>query len=64
LFSEAFLWFETLDVALSHNSYIGDKKATQAAFDSEGFLKTEDLAKYHNGQYFLLGRENLDCKQR
>ncbi|OAQ98308.1 hypothetical protein LLEC1_03590 [Akanthomyces lecanii] len=44
------------------HSYIGDEEATRAAFDEDGFLKTSDLATFRNGQYYLLGRENLDCK--
>jgi malonyl-CoA/methylmalonyl-CoA synthetase len=38
------------------SSYVGDDKATQDAFDEEGFYKTGDLVDLRNGEYFMVGR--------
>ncbi|KAM0743986.1 hypothetical protein ACQRIT_001300 [Beauveria bassiana] len=40
--------------------YIGDMEASRAAFDADGFMKTGDLGKLQDGQYYILGRENID----
>ncbi|PMB68917.1 Acyl-CoA synthetase family member 3, mitochondrial [Beauveria bassiana] len=44
-------------------SYIGDMEATRAAFDADGFMKTGDLGKLQDGQYYILGRENIDSAE-
>lgn len=43
-------------------SYIGDKKATEAAFDEDGFYRTGDIAQRVGDQYFFQGRAYSDCK--
>lgn len=45
-------------------SYIGDEKATEAAFDEDGFYKTGDIAQRVGNQYFFQGRAYSDCKCR
>ncbi|KAM3448676.1 hypothetical protein MY3296_007568 [Beauveria thailandica] len=49
-----------LKSATMFTHYIGDMDATRAAFDADGFMKTGDLGKLQDGQYYILGRENID----
>jgi len=34
--------------------------ATEAAFDKDGWFKTEDIAMFENGSYRILGRNSID----
>lgn len=43
-------------------SYIGDEESSRAAFDKKGFVRTGDLGKYENGQFYILGRTKFDCE--
>ncbi|KAG5206075.1 Acyl-activating enzyme 13 [Trichophyton interdigitale] len=42
--------------------YLGDPKATEDVFDSEGFYKTGDRGHIANGVYIIDGRLKHDCK--
>lgn len=48
--------------AYDSNSYLDDNEATQAAFTSDGFYKTGDLAHLVNGEYVIDGRTSADCE--
>lgn len=43
-------------------SYVGDEKATRAAFDDEGFYRTGDQAHRVGDDFYFDGRLSQDCK--
>ncbi|KAK2868022.1 hypothetical protein FQN49_003234 [Arthroderma sp. PD_2] len=43
--------------------YFGDEKATQGAFNEEGYYKTGDLGIFKDGEYIFAGRANTDYVQ-
>jgi malonyl-CoA/methylmalonyl-CoA synthetase len=47
---------------LTRASYLGDDAATRAAFTSDGFYRSGDLAHLTGEDYILDGRASGDCK--
>lgn len=43
--------------------YIGDPKATAAAFTPDGWYKSGDIARREGEYYFIQGRASIDSKQ-
>lgn len=43
-------------------SYLGDKEATEAALDRDGYFKTGDFGRKLGDEFFVDGRVSRDCK--
>jgi malonyl-CoA/methylmalonyl-CoA synthetase len=49
-------------ISADDSSYLNNKEATSASFDSDGFYKTGDMARRVGDDFIFEGRISTDCK--